>query len=137
MTELIKKENGASKIIKFAKLFFQAVLLIGGIAGTGILIGVMHYLTSQYHIAYLFWFGLLVLGAGYFFYKHKNFFTKNNFKSSLIKSALAGKKLLKFFLYSILIIIGIWIIFLIGGWIISGLTASSIIIILLIFILLK
>lgn len=137
MSELNKKEKLSSGIIKFAKLFFQAVLTIGAIGGTGILIGIIIYLNSQYPITYLIWVCLIILVLGFFCYKHKKFFTKDNLKNVFKNTKLTAKKILKFSLYGILIIIGIGILFLLGGWIISILSATTIIIILLILILLK
>lgn len=137
MTELTKKEKLPSKTIKFVKLFFWTSLLIGGIGGTGMLIGTMIYFTSQYHIAYLIWICLIILSLGYICYKHKKFFTKDNLKNVFKKTKLTAKKIIKFSLYSTLILIGIGILFLLGGWIISILSATTIIIILLILILLK
>lgn len=137
MTELTKKEKLLSKTIKFVKLFFWTALLIGGIGGTGMLIGTMIYFTSQYHIAYLIWLCLIILSLGYICYKNKKFFTKDNLKNVFKKTKLTAKKIIKFSLYGTLILIVIGILLLLGGWIISILSATTIIIILLILILLK
>lgn len=131
MTELTKKEKLYSGIIKFVKLFFGTVTYLGG------LIGGMIFFDNQGYAAYFIWFYLAGSGLGYIYYKHKNFFIKDNLKNVFKNTKLTAKKILKFSLYGILIIIGIGILFLLGGWIISILSATTIIIILLILILLK
>lgn len=121
-------------LFEIIKLVFYSTLFLGGFVG--IMILTSHIFDNLEYALYSIWLYLGCIFLGYIYIKHKKSFTEANLKNILEKIRSIIKGLFKFFWYFLLALIGIVILFMIGGWILS-LSAMSIIIILLILILLK
>lgn len=130
---ITKKEFWQGSIVSFFKLFFGTILyftiLIGGMLWFDNVFG-------EFYGGIFIWFFLIISSLGYLYNTNKNYFTKENLRNSILKAKSFSKSFLIFLLYLLLFAVGIIFLFLIGGWI-AGLSATSIIIILLVLILLK
>jgi hypothetical protein len=131
-----KKEFWHGGILGFLRLFFFVSIWFGVL-----ICGMLFFddINSDY-ASYFILFYLTCSLLGIIFYPHRDKFTRENFKSFPKKIILFSNGLLKFLSYLILLalgIVGIIALVIVAGWIIAGLSAMSIIIILLFLILLK
>lgn len=134
-----KKEFWYGGILGFIKLFFFTIVYLFG------LIGGMLFLDSYNHdyVDYFIWFYLVCSVFTIIYFDNRDKFTRENLKALprkiklfIEELKLFGKALLKFLFYLVLVVLGIVVLVVIGGWI-AGLSATTIIIFLLIMILLK
>jgi hypothetical protein len=117
---------------------FIKILLISSIYLAILTLGML-FLNDNFGQSYgavFIWFYLIGSSIFYLYHKNKESFTRENLRNLILKTKSFSKSFLIFLGYLILIIIGIIFLFLIGAWI-AGLSATTIIIILLIGILLK
>jgi hypothetical protein len=129
----MKKEFWIGGIIGFLKLLLGTIVYIA-ILTFGMLF--VDNTFGEYYGAVFIWFYLIGSSLLYLYYNNKDSFTKENLRNLILRTRSLSKSFLIFLGYLILIIIGIIFLFLIGSWI-AGLSATTIIIILLIMILFK
>lgn len=129
----MKHEFWTGGVVGFFKLLLGSAIYLAILTFGMVLI---YNSFGEEYAGIFIWFFLLTSSLLHLYKKDKKSFSKENLRNLILKIKFLGKSSLVFLGYLALFIIGIVFLFLIGGWI-AGLSATSIIIILLSLILLR